>query len=170
MFRLRRLITKAIIIYDRQTTSKFSPAAPSVGAIPLVLYKGKQRAAGAKNCSLHAFLMAKPFKIINYFCAWDAEIVGIILDVIARRRRKILRKWGWKCDFQRGNCIKIVDFFRRLRRANYRITIKYEQLRSIIPRPALNPPLLRARFSTRGGVNAGISTDVSDSTLIAWKR
>ena len=103
-------------------------------------YKEKHRAAGAKKYSLHAFLMAKPFKIINYFCAWDAEIVDTILDVIARRRRKILRKWGWKCDFQRGNCIKIVDFFRRLRRANYRITIKYEQLRSIIPRPALNPP------------------------------
>ena len=63
-----------------------------MGAIPLVLYKEKQRAAGAKNYSLQAFLMAKPFKIINYFCACDAEIVGTILDVIARRRRNILRK------------------------------------------------------------------------------
>ena len=55
--------------YYRQTTSKFSPAAPIVVAIPLVLYKEKQGAAGAKKYSLHAFLIVKPFKIIHYFCA-----------------------------------------------------------------------------------------------------
>ena len=119
-------------------------------AIPLSICLKKQRAAGAKKCSLRAFLMVKSFKRI--------ENLYTILGVIARRRRKILRKRGWKCDFQRGNCIKIADFFRRLRRANYRITIKYEQLRSIIPRPALNPPLLRARFSTRGRVITPRST------------
>ena len=96
-------------------------------AIPLSICLKKNRAAGAKKCSLRAFLMVKSLNT-RYFLHLRRENLYTILGVIARRRRKILRKRGWKCDFQRGNCIKIPDFFRRLRRANYRITIKYEQL------------------------------------------
>ena len=102
-FSLRRLITKAINFLS-QKTSKFSPAAPIMRANSLSTKLKKQRAAGAKKISLRVFLKAKTLKNIQFF-------FRTILGVIARRRRKILRNRGRKMRFTEGKLHQNTGFF-----------------------------------------------------------